>query len=72
MDFQPGDLVPLKSDGPLMTVEQVGERLGEPTVWCVWSEKIGNKQVVRRDTFPPAVLEKSQKPSVGVVRVGRS
>ncbi|MEA2907005.1 MAG: hypothetical protein QOI12_4392 [Alphaproteobacteria bacterium] len=73
MDFQAGDLVQLKSGSPLMTVEQTGKKAytEEDAVWCVWSEKVGNKQVVQRETFPPAVLEKSKKPgavSVGVLR----
>jgi uncharacterized protein YodC (DUF2158 family) len=73
-DFKPGDLVQLKSGGPLMTVEQVGQRAmtGEDTVWCVWFEKIGNKQVAQRETFSPVVLHKAETPraafSVGVSR----
>ena len=38
---------------------------GEEAVWCVWFEKVGNKQVVGRDTFAPVALEKSQKPGIG-------
>jgi uncharacterized protein YodC (DUF2158 family) len=67
MDFSPGDLVRLKSGGPTMTVEQVGTKAytEEAAVWCVWFEKVGNKQVVQRDTFTPTVLEKCGKtPSV--------
>jgi uncharacterized protein YodC (DUF2158 family) len=75
MDFKPGDLVRLKSGGPLMTVEQLGKKAytEEDAVWCVWSEKVGNKQVVQRETFPPVVLEKAEKPSpVGSLRVTRA
>lgn len=52
MSFNPGDLVRLKSGGPLMTVEQVGKlsQTGEDGVWCVWFEKVGSKQTVQRDT----------------------
>jgi uncharacterized protein YodC (DUF2158 family) len=73
MEFNAGDLVRLKSGGPLMTVEQVGKThlTQEDAVWCVWSDKVGNKQVVQRDTFPPVVLEKAQKPGASVLRVGR-
>ena len=73
MEFKPGDLVRLKSGGPLMTVEQVGERAmtGGEAVWCVWFEVVGNKQVPKRETFPPAVLEPSSKPTIGNVRVTR-
>ena len=61
MSFEAGDLVKLKSGGPTMTVEQVGKKsmTEEDAVWCVWFEKVGNKQVVQRDTFPPVVLEKA-------------
>lgn len=69
MEFEPGDLVKLKSGGPLMTVEQVGKHpmTDEDGVWCVWSEKVGAKQIVQRETFSPAVLEKGAKPGVGVL-----
>jgi uncharacterized protein YodC (DUF2158 family) len=63
-EFKPGDLVRVKSGGPLMTVEQVGitAMLQEPAVWCVWFEKVGNKQVPQKETFSPNVLEKAEKP----------
>lgn len=73
--IKPGDLVRLKSGGPLMTVESVGTRAmtGNEEVWCVWSDRVGNKQVIQRDTFPHAVLEISQKPrpSAGFVGITR-
>ncbi|MEY9191858.1 DUF2158 domain-containing protein [Bradyrhizobium ottawaense] len=31
-----GDIVQLKSGGPMMTVDQVGEIYGDPKVWCEW------------------------------------
>jgi uncharacterized protein YodC (DUF2158 family) len=45
MEFKPVDLVRLKSGGPLMTVDQVGQTAmtQEEAVWCVWFEKVGNK-----------------------------
>jgi uncharacterized protein YodC (DUF2158 family) len=53
-EFKPGDVVVLKSGGPKMTVEQVGnDGLQRPTVWCDWFE--GNKKY--SDTFPPTSLE---------------
>lgn len=73
-EFKPGDLVRVKSGGPIMTVEQVGKTamLEEDAVWCVWFEKVGNKQVAQKDTFAPVVLEMAEKPraafSVGVIR----
>ena len=52
MDFKPGDVVVLKSGGPLMTVEAV-----EPDrVYCIWFEG----SAIKRDRFLPAVLEKQQ------------
>ena len=54
-----------------MTVKQVGKTamLEEDAVWCVWFEKVGNRQVPKEETFHPAVLEKVQKSSVGVMEV---
>jgi uncharacterized protein YodC (DUF2158 family) len=62
-EFKAGDLVQLKSGGPIMTVEQVGKTamLQEDGVWCVWFERVGSKQVAERETFPPVVLEKAEK-----------
>ncbi len=59
MEFEPGDMVFLKSGGPRMTVESVGDNYGQPTVWCVWFEQVGAKQVVKRETFPPVALKKA-------------
>jgi uncharacterized protein YodC (DUF2158 family) len=36
--FQPGDVVKLKSGGPLMTVRWCSEDSGEWTVLCDWFE----------------------------------
>ena len=70
MDFQPGDTVRLKSGGPLMSVEQAGEHysIDGIAVWCVWFEKVGNKQVAQRETFAAATLEKSTHGPAIVVR----
>jgi uncharacterized protein YodC (DUF2158 family) len=71
MEFAPGDLVSLKSGGPTMTVEQVGDtQLEKNVVWVVWFEKVGQKQVVQRETFAPVLLEKIE-PSLGSMRVTR-
>lgn len=56
MDFKEGDTVMLKSGGPRMTVEEVGDGY----VACVWFDK-GN---AKRETFAPALLSKA---SVGMV-----
>lgn len=39
--FQPGDTVQLKSGGPIMTIDQIGQRSGGggPAAWCQWFEK---------------------------------
>jgi uncharacterized protein YodC (DUF2158 family) len=72
MEFNPGDVVQLKSGGPLMTVEQVGQKAmtGESAVWCTWFEKVGNRRVVQRDTFPPETLAAARPglASISVVR----
>jgi uncharacterized protein YodC (DUF2158 family) len=61
MSFEAGDVVQLKSGGPLMTVEQVGKggMTGEDTVWCVWFEKVASRQIRQEATFRPSSLEKS-------------
>jgi uncharacterized protein YodC (DUF2158 family) len=75
MDFEAGDTVRLKSGGPLMTVEQVGklDLIGDDAVWCVWFERVGNRQVANRETFPPVTLEKAEKTSnASFGRISRS
>jgi uncharacterized protein YodC (DUF2158 family) len=73
-DVKLGDLVQVKSGGPVMTVEKTGTSatFGEDFVSCVWFEKVGNKQVAQNESFAPAVLEKVEKPrasaSVGILR----
>jgi uncharacterized protein YodC (DUF2158 family) len=59
MTFKPGDIVQLKSGGPLMTVEQTGEAAmtGESTIWCVWFEKAGSRHTRHEATFRPTSLE---------------
>lgn len=74
MSFKPGDLVRLKSGGPLMTVERIGKdsNTNEDAAWCTWFEKVGNDQIVRRDSFAPVLLEKGEKPGIGTMRVTRT
>jgi uncharacterized protein YodC (DUF2158 family) len=71
MDFKPGDLVKLKSGGPVMTVEAVGDHYGTPTVWCVWFEKVGPKQTKQTETFAPVVLEAATQGGFAVAQVRR-
>jgi len=47
--FNPGDLVVLKSGGPKMTIEKIGN----PLVFCAWFK--GDDRV--RDNFHPEALE---------------
>ena len=53
--FKTGDLVQLKSGGPLMTVEAVrSDTSGVERVWCIWFSAKGNP---RYQNFLPAVLK---------------
>ncbi|RWI50093.1 MAG: DUF2158 domain-containing protein [Mesorhizobium sp.] len=63
MNFGPGDMVFLKSGGPRMTVESVGEvhMTGEAGVWCVWFEQAGSKQVAKREVFAPVTLKRAEE-----------
>ena len=54
-ELKKGDVVKLKSGGPLMTISNIGEQYGEPKVWCVWFEKTKKFE----DTFDPEVLAKT-------------
>jgi uncharacterized protein YodC (DUF2158 family) len=58
--FTPGDTVQLKSGGPVMTVEQVGQHhvTQAENVWCTWFEKVGNRQELHKEQFNPVTLEK--------------
>lgn len=52
--FKPGDMVQLRSGGPVMTVQ--GLRTGD--VICVWFDKTKQTQGV----FNPAMLARYQRP----------
>jgi uncharacterized protein YodC (DUF2158 family) len=60
VEFQPGDQVQLKSGGPVMTVERTGkdQRTQEDVVFCVWFHFEGKKQILTRDSFIPATIQK--------------
>lgn len=49
-----GDVVRLKSGGPHMTVSNIGDNYGTPTVWCCWFERTTKVE----DTFTLGSLEK--------------
>lgn len=52
--FKPGDVVKLKSGGPAMTVNAVGEQFGGGIrVWCDWFE--GSKKF--SSDFEPSALK---------------
>lgn len=61
MKLKKGDVVRLKSGGPDMTVDEVGEcaMIGGQGVWRLWFEYSGRQQVLKRETFPPETLEQS-------------
>lgn len=52
-NFKPGDVVQLKSGGPLMTIENVGNYGGVAKAHCQWFD--GPKSCA--DTFPLSSLE---------------
>ena len=54
-EFKAGDTVRLKSGGPLMTVESVGDHYGTTKVWCSWFQ--GTK--LENGTFAVEAVEKS-------------
>lgn len=69
MTFAAGEMVRLRSGGPLMTVELVADSAVPAAIpgaiSCIWFEKVGNRQVVQRDTFPAVVLERAEKLGFG-------
>ncbi len=54
-EFAPGDVVMLKSGGPVMTAGKSGDYNGEQKVFCEWFD---DKQVRQTGTFPPYMLKK--------------
>jgi integrase/uncharacterized protein YodC (DUF2158 family) len=50
-EFKIGDLVQLRSGGPVMTVTDVPDDLGNAFVWCKWS--VNDK--TESDSFPPSL-----------------
>lgn len=58
-DFKIGDVVRLKSGGPLMTVTYVGEEEGELIAVCVWFRNRDSDR--EQDGFPPESLEKIER-----------
>lgn len=57
-DFSAGDVVQLKSGGPLMTVEEVDHTtFNEPMAICIWF----HKDQMERNSFSLRVLQKVEK-----------
>ena len=52
-ELKVGDIVRLKSGGPKITVEQLGENYGKQQAWCIWFD--GTKKM--EGVFPPDALE---------------
>jgi len=48
-NLKAGDVARLKSGGPSMTVESIGDLHGTPTVWCTW---FGEQHKMERGDFP--------------------
>jgi uncharacterized protein YodC (DUF2158 family) len=55
--IKPGDVVVLKSGGPVMTVERVYDWNGVPTAKCDWFD--GNKAI--DGSFPVASLKHAEQ-----------
>jgi len=55
--IQPGNVVQLKSGGPLMTVSGVGDMYGEPRVWCDWFVQDKAPWKKENGVFPPTSLK---------------
>jgi uncharacterized protein YodC (DUF2158 family) len=65
-EFKPGDVVTLKSGGPLMTISKIEPSVGEQRAWCEWFEK--NQPQGRYFSF--VVLQHADRGS-GTVRLQR-
>jgi len=67
-NFKPGATVRLKSGGPLMTVEHLGNNeAGEERVWCRWFDD--KKQLQTADFRPDLLEEVVRTPSFGPIVV---
>jgi len=66
-DFRSGDLVQLKSGGPMMTVEEVRQESKGTRVWCTWFDHQHKRMT---DDFTQDVLKKIEKHGSTQVRGG--
>jgi uncharacterized protein YodC (DUF2158 family) len=55
-EFNVGDVVRLKSGGPLMTIAWIGERYGTPAIGCSWFQGVKHYE----DAFAPGALKHSE------------
>ena len=61
--FKTGDVVRLKSGGPVMTVDQVGKDMYDrERVWAIWF--LANNEL-KKATFAPEALEKAPEQDGG-------
>lgn len=65
MDFEPGDIVQLRSGGPAMTVKEIGKMpyRDDPGVWCIWFEQVGPRNEIKEQAFMPITLKKIENSS---------
>ncbi len=56
-EIRVGDVVSLKSGGPIMTVSDIGDHYGTQKAWCDWFD---GKKVVH-GTFPLTSLRKEEE-----------
>jgi uncharacterized protein YodC (DUF2158 family) len=68
VDFAPGDIVQMKSGGPVMTVERIAkdQKNQEDVVVCTWFETVAKRQILQKEQFSPIVLEKYE-PTLGLM-----
>lgn len=64
-EFKPGDVVQLKSGGPLMTVDYCNEDID--TICCSWFHGKARNQ----EQFHPETLQKRERPKVGITHLGK-
>lgn len=64
MEFQPGDVVRLKSGGPKMTISSVSTRakLGAQTVQCEWFTQLAQGFELKSGSFAVHTLQLVQNP----------
>jgi uncharacterized protein YodC (DUF2158 family) len=68
--FQKGDIVKLKSGGPIMTVQNIGNYTTiEDGVLCVW---FSEKKELKEEVFDASVLQKVEQPESSSAQAPRS